>query len=271
MSEVLLRTDLFVTTALRANPTLHQRTAALASELNAPIVPRNHQSVPELFAQHPEAERALLVQTDRLTLADRDGHTFFYHPNMAFLRLGNLLRGFRDLLVDATQLQPGESVLDATLGYASEAVLCAYLVGETGEVHGIEAVPELGIVVREGMKVVETDQVRLNAAMRRVQVVHLGDHLDYLRACPSKRYDVICFDPFFGEELKNSEQFAPIRSFGDHSELLPEAVEEARRVARRRILIKTTRWSKSLEQYGITERISSRSGKVAYGVVELGS
>jgi hypothetical protein len=126
---------------------------------------------------------------------------------------------------------------------------------------------ELGLVVREGLQTVTTDQAILNAAMRRVRVVHLGHHLDYLRACPSRRYDVVCFDPFFGEVLEGSEPFAPIREFGDHGPLLPEALSEARRVARRRVLVKAVRWSDTLAALGITDRCDSRTGKVVYGIL----
>lgn len=227
---------------------------------------RGNDGLPVLFAANPDAGRALVVQTNRLLLATRDGQELFYHPNMAFLRLGNLLRDGRDLLIAAAELQPGESVLDATLGFASEAILCAHVLGESGEVHGIEAVPELGIVVREGLKTVVTEQRLLNEAMRRVRVVHLGDHLDFLRACPAARYDVVCFDPFFGELMPGSTPLGPLRAFGHHAPLLREAITEARRVARRRVLVKTEKWSSLLADLGITERVASRSGKVMYGV-----
>lgn len=262
-----LRADLFVTTALEAPPALEARARTIAAELTAPYVPRRDLGMAKLFKARPEAERAILVQTGRLLLLTRDGKEFFYHPNMAFLRLGNLLRGGRDLLTEAAGIGPGDSVLDATLGHASEAILCAHVVGETGEVHGIEAVPELGIVIREGLQSVVTDQVILNAAMRRIRVVHLGHHLDFLRACPSGRYDVVCFDPFFEEVLPNSESFVPLRVFGEHGGLLPEALAEARRVARARVVIKAVRWADTLDALGITERFDSRSGKVVYGVV----
>ena len=91
--------------------------------------------------------------------------------------------------------------------------------------------------------------------------------LDYLRVCPSRRYDVVCFDPFFGEVLAGSAPFAPIRAFGDHGPLLPEALTEARRVARRRVLVKAVRWSDTLAALGITERCDSRTGKVVYGIL----
>jgi hypothetical protein len=261
------RTDLFVTTALKPKPELIERARAFADELNAPIVPRRDEGMPRLFGAAPDAMRALVVQSDRLLLVDRDGHEFFYHPNMAFLRLGNLLRGGRDLLIEAGELKPGDSVLDCTLGYASEAILCAHVVGDGGEVHGVEAVPELGLTVREGLKTVTTDHKALNEAMRRVAVVHLGHHLDFLRACSDRRYDVVCFDPFFDTELTGSAPFAPIRFFGAHEPLGADALREARRVARRRVLVKTEKWSPRLEELGVTERVTSRNGKITYGVV----
>jgi hypothetical protein len=263
------RTDLLVTTSLTPAPALEERARMFAAELSVPFVPRRDEGLPRLFAAHPDASRALLVQTHRLLLAARDGKAeLFYHPNMAFLRLGNLLRGGRDLLIEAGRIGSGDLVLDATLGYASEAILCAHVAGETGTVHGVEAVPELGVVVREGLQTVTTDHQALNAAMRRVRVVHLGHHLDFLRSCPAGSYDVICFDPFFPVVLPDSETFAPLRAFGDHGALLPEAVAEARRVARRRVVVKAVRWdAAALEALGVRERYDSKSGKVAYGVL----
>ncbi len=261
------RANLFVTTALKETPALVATAQAHAAELNAPFLPRNDQNFAKLLAARPAARRALIVQAERLLLADRDGHELFYHPNMAAPRLRTILSGGRDLLLEAAALAPGDSVLDCTLGYAAEAILCAHVVGDTGEVHGVEAVPELGLVVREGLQTVVTDQTLLTDALRRVCVVHLGHHLEYLRACPSNRYDVVCFDPFFGELLPNSENFSVLRAFGDHTRLAPEAVREARRVARRRVVIKSARKSSFLETLGVAEVFGSSHGKVVYGVL----
>ncbi len=263
----LRRTDLFVTTALEPSPELEARAQVFAEELNAAYAPRGDEGMPRLFGDNPDAERALIVQTHRLLLLTRAGEELFYHPNMAFLRLGNLLRGGRDLLIEAADLRPGDRVLDATLGYAAEAILCAHAVGEAGQVDGVEAVPELGVVVREGLQTVVTEHRALNAAMRRVRVVYLGHHIEYLRSCRTGSYDVVCFDPFFEEILRDSETFAPLRRFGNHGALLPEALTEAQRVARRRVLVKSVRWASTLSDLGITRRYDSRSGKVAYGVL----
>jgi len=264
------RTDLFVTTSFRPSPEREAHALRLCAELSAPYVLRGDFGLPRLFRDRPGSERTLVAQAERLLLVSKTGAEFFYHPNTAFLRMGNVLRGGRDLLLEAAELRPGDQVLDATLGYAAEAILCAHAVGETGEVHGVEAVPELGIVVREGLQSVTTDQKMLNEAMRRVCVVHLGHHLDFLRACPAGRYDVVCFDPFFEQVLTGSEPFAPIRAFGEHGPLLPEALDQARRVARRRVLVKAVKWAETLPALGITERVTSRSGKVAYGVLPGG-
>lgn len=268
--DIPLRTDLGITSNLGHRypaKELATQIARLAAELHAPILPRLGQGLPKLFARYPEIQRILIVQKDRLLLVGRNGEELFYHPNTAYLRLQTILRGGRDLLLDAADLQAGDSVLDTTLGYAAEAILCAHAVGETGEVHGIEAVPELGVVVREGLQTVVTEGDAINAAMRRVKVVHIGHHLDFLRACPSRRYDVVCFDPFFGEILHGSSTFDSIRAFGEHAPLLPEALREAQRVARRKVLVKAVKWSETLADFGITASVRSRSGKVVFGVL----
>ena len=264
-----LRTDLFVTTALSPKPEMHKRAKTFARELSATVVQRGKKGLPELFIQNPAAERALVVQAgNRLHLTARSGEQFFYHPNMAYLRLRNFERGFPDSLFEAAQFQTGERVLDATLGFASEAILCAHAVGETGQVDGIEAVPELGVVVREGLQTLQTASQTVNAAMRRVRVVHLGHHLPFLLACPKGAYDVVYFDPFFDDTLKNSETFEPLRAFGDHAKLAPEALYEARRIAKRRVIVKASRYTNQLEEWGAGTYFAARAGKVVYGLFD---
>lgn len=265
------RSDIFVTTAARETPVLRETAHALARELHCAFLPRRGAGLPALFAAHSETVRAVVVQTERLLLIDRDGHTFFAHPGIGYLRFGNLLLSGRDTLLDASGAKPGDRVLDCTLGFAAEATLFAHASGDTGVVHGVEAVPEVGVVVRAGLQSVVTKQEKLNAAMRRVQVVHLGSHRDYLRTCADKSYDVVYFDPFFDTVLEDSLSFAPLRVFGDHTRLAPETLADAVRVARRCVVVKTTRWGDTFAELGITERVESKNGKVTYGVVAAGT
>jgi 16S rRNA (guanine1516-N2)-methyltransferase len=258
-------THLFVTTASAATPALRERAAAIAAELQAPILLRYKEPLPRCFERMPGATRAIVVQSSRLLLVHRDGRELFFHPNLGCLRVANQRRGQRDLLLEAAQLQPGDAVLDCTLGYAGEATLMAHQTGDRGEVHGIESVPELGLVVREGLKTVLTDNRRVNEAMARVRVVHLGNNLDYLRQCPTDRYDVVYFDPFFDVAVDVVGNLDDLRFFGDPQPLTVTALTEARRVARRWVIVKTSKWSQKLAQFGITEVFGSDWSKVRYG------
>jgi 16S rRNA (guanine1516-N2)-methyltransferase len=262
-------TDFFVTTSQRPTPELKLQAAALAAELGCTTEPRRKDGLEKLFARRPEAQRVLVVAAERWELISRDGWRFFHHPNLAAIRLKNLLGGKRDLLLDAAQLAPGDRVLDATLGLGGEATLCAWAVGDAGAVHGIEAIPELGVVVRNGLAHTKTESQTLNAAMRRVKVIHLGHHLEFLKTCPDDTYDVICFDPFFDVSLSPTENLGSLRAFGEHAPLLPETLTEARRVARKRIVVKSERFSSLLDSLEIPERVTSRQSKLVYGVIEI--
>lgn len=262
--------SLIVTTSHRPDAALRARAQTFAEELECPLVTRHAEGMPTLFKRFPEVERGLVVQHQRLLLVDRTGHEVFFHPNLGAMRLRNVLRGEPDYLLEAMQLQPGEAVLDCTLGYAGEATLCAHRVGDSGEVHGIEGSRALGIVVREGLQSFVTDKAALNAAMRRVRVVHLGHHLEFLRTCPDRRYDIVYFDPFFDVAVdQQQEGLIPLKAFGDHSPLTEEALVHARRIARRRVIVKTARWSSQLESFGITEVVGAKNGRVVYGVIPI--
>lgn len=264
-------TDIFVTTSQRPTPALKLRAAEIADELGCPVEPRGKDGLEKLFARRPDAGRTVIVASERWELISRDGWRFFHHPNLAAIRLKNVLGGKRDLLLEAAQLQPGDQVLDATLGLGSEATLCAWAVGDTGAVHGIEAIPAMGVVVRNGLAHTRTASPTLNAAMRRIKVVHLGHHLEFLKTCPDDSYDVICFDPFFDVSLNPTENLSGLRAFGDHAPLLPETLIQAWRVARKRIVVKTERFSSLLDTLEISERVTSRQSKLVYGVIETGS
>ncbi|MBC7806574.1 MAG: hypothetical protein H7145_10525, partial [Akkermansiaceae bacterium] len=117
------RADLFVTTAAQETPALRAQAVLLAEELHCGVVSRRGSGMPKLFESLPDARRAVVVQPNRLLLVDRDGHSFFQHPNMGYLRFGHVSTGGQDALLEATEAASGDAILDCTLGYASEATL----------------------------------------------------------------------------------------------------------------------------------------------------
>jgi 16S rRNA (guanine1516-N2)-methyltransferase len=260
---------LAVTTSVNPPPALEALAQNYAAELQAPYVPRTGLSLPDVFAIS-DSHRLLVVGVDRLRLRDRDTDTeYFFHPNLFQVRASNVLRGAPDHFLNATQIGPGDSILDCTLGFASEAGLAALVVGETGQVTGLESVPELALVTRLGVQSFVLGSARLTAVLRRVQVV-TGDSRTYLPSCADNSVDVVYFDPFFEHRLRGSEMsVSPLFVFGNPAPLDSETVHQARRVARRRVVIKHPRDEPLPPPVGdwITETVASRKRRVVYSVI----
>lgn len=261
---------LAVTTSVKPSSAIEAQARAYAAEIAAPFVPRFGLSVSDVFAQ-ADAARLLIAGADHLRLRDRDSGTeYFFHPNLFQVRAANVLRGAPDHFLEATQLAPGGSLLDCTLGFASEASLAALVVGETGSVTGLESVPELALVTRVGVQSFVLHSQVLTQALRRVQVV-TADSADYLPLCADASVDVVYFDPFFEHRLSGSEfSVSPLFVFGNPAPLKAEAVAEARRVARRRVVIKHPRdepLPKRVQEW-VTQPLSSRKRRVVYSVLD---
>lgn len=261
---------LAVTTSVRPDPALEAQARAIAAELSAPFLPRTGLSVADVFTAS-DAARLLIAGADHLRLRDRaTGAEYFFHPNLFQVRAANVLRGAPDHFLEATELTPGDSLLDCTLGFASEASLAALAVGETGQVTGLESVPELALVTRLGVQQFELHSGALTQALRRVQVV-TADSAEYLPLCASGSVDVVYFDPFFEHRLSGSEvSVSPLFVFGNPAPLQAETVAEARRVARRRVVIKHPRDEPLPErvQIWVTATLSSRKRRVVYSVLD---
>ncbi|MGZ4112572.1 MAG: class I SAM-dependent methyltransferase, partial [Tumebacillaceae bacterium] len=90
-----------------------------------------------------------------------------------------------------------------------------------------------------------------------------------LRAQPDRSVDVIYFDPMFRRTVQKSDAIEPLRLLGDDSPLSLEAVEEAKRVARRCIVLKERWYSQEFERLGFRLPRKS-SGSTNYGVIEIG-
>jgi len=260
---------LAVTTAVKPSAAVEAQAAGLAAELQAPLVPRLGRPLPQIFAES-EAARLLIAGVDHLRLKDRaTGTEYYFHPNMFLIRGSNVLRGEPDHFLQATRLSRGDTLLDCTLGFASEAALASLIVGESGLVLGLESVPELAAVTRAGIQGFPMPSAALGAALRRVQVA-AADYGAYLRGCQPRSFDVVYFDPFFENRLTGSESsVSPLFVFANPAPLDPAAVREACRVARRRVVIKHPRHEPLPPEVSarVTETVGSRKSRLVYGVI----
>ncbi|NPV47641.1 MAG: class I SAM-dependent methyltransferase [Armatimonadetes bacterium] len=208
----------------------------------------------------------VVVGPERVTYHEpaRDLH-YFYHPGMAKVRLHSHRRGDPDPMIQAMDAQPGDEVLDCTLGRASDALLVSWVVGETGRVVGLEASAVLAALVRDGIARYADPSAALTAALRRIRC-QWADYREYLPECPDGAFDVVYFDPLFDEPLETSPAMAPLRLLAERAPLTAETVAEAARVARRRVVIKQRRGSGLWHRIPVDRVVHGRSARVEYGV-----
>jgi len=257
-----------VTTGLTSASDTIKRAIEIAGQLDAPYIRRRGRGIASILAD-TGADYVLIVQADRLALSD--GATlYYYHPNMLLVRGLNVLRGMRDLYVDAAQFKPGESVLDCTLGFACEASLAALAVGPEGHVTGLESEPALATLTRIGLAEFSLATPPLREAMRRVNVI-TSDYASFIQTAHGKSFDVVSFDPFFDERIDGSEHSVnPLARFGNNRPLDAAAVLRAREVARRRVILKHPRNATLPPELAalFPRVIASRKGPTAYSLFE---
>lgn len=214
-----------------------------------------------------EQDDVLVVGKERFELYHSDGEKFFFHPNSAMFRAKRLLKGETDPFVEAAQLTPGDKVIDCTLGLASDAIIASLAVGKEGAVCGVEKSPLLAFLVETGLQAWETDLSALNQAMKRIRVTS-GDNLEYLRRLEDDSADVVYFDPMFDEGIAASDGIAPLRKLAHADFNLSGCVEEALRVARKRVVLKDHWKSPRFEACGFDVK-RRKTALFHYGVLEL--
>lgn len=256
----------FVTTTRRPSPQQEQQARRLAAELGLPFIRRRDRAL-DCPEQAP-ACAFLVVERDGLAVHVA-GRRLAYHPGMALHRIRALQAGGTDPMVEAMGLRGGEQVLDATLGLGSDALVAAYAAGPRGSVTGVEKVPALAALTREGLRRYPWEQPALAEAAARIRVV-ADDHRAFMERCGKGSFDVVYFDAMFDRTLPGSSAMAAWRLVADEAPLAPEAVALALKVARRRVVVKDRRDSpRLLALLSPPRRVGGRSSRVEYGVWEL--
>ena len=129
---------LIVTTAGRTNEEMIEKAMQTAKELGLRYIERGKRTVKGMKERY--AEDILVVGKERLELFSTDSNEpFFFHPNSASFRLKRIMKGEEDSFVEAAGLAAGMSLLDCTMGMASDAIVASHVVGGEGRITGIEA------------------------------------------------------------------------------------------------------------------------------------
>ncbi len=256
---------MLVTTTPRPDERLLEQAARLAEELAARRVDRSKHTLAALMKQSGDPYM-LVAGREGLRLADCSGGEWFFHPSMATVRVKRLLAGSGDAMLAAAGVRPGDTVVDCTMGLATDAIVFAHAVGPSGRVTALESEPLPYVLAREGLSGYRCEPEPLEQAMRRVQPV-LADHLSYLKSLPDRSADIVYFDPMFRKSAAGSA-IEPLRGMANRAALQPEAVAEAMRVARRTVVMKEHNRSGEFERLGFRPVMSGQS-KITYGVIAL--
>lgn len=200
---------------------------------------------------------------------------------MALLRMINLLKGEADRFLEAAEIRKGDCFLDATMGLGSDTLLASWAAGQSGQVTALESSPLIYALVREG--ITEMSSLRppkLKNALKerawselirgteKIMLFH-SDHLDYLRSLKDRSYDIVYFDPMFNSTVDSSASIKPLKLWSDSTGLRLEAVEQACRVARRKVLLKERKGSGEFDRLGFTIVPSGKYSSFHYGEINL--
>jgi 16S rRNA (guanine1516-N2)-methyltransferase len=280
-----------VTTSLHPSPAEAEAARAAARRWGLPLAERRNRSLGDLRAAEavdglllltarsaklwlpppspglpPDAELSLSPATAQpphpaLSPEGSGERVMAWSPGMGALRAKRVAKQLalgrprvpaeRDPFFEAADLRPGDAVLDCTLGLGADALVAAVAVGAAGRVVGIEGSVPLAAWVAEGLA------RHGDPAAARIEI-RAGDHGAILASLPDRCFDVVCFDPMFRHARAEPGGFDVVRFLADARPLTREAVAQARRVARRWVLVKDGAPGWDLARLGLTPMPSAR-------------
>lgn len=243
-----------------------QRALALAEESGAVYVRRANQSLDELRRRYGDKD-ILVILENAVRLSGSSENPMVFHPSMSYVRAKRVLKGEPDLLLEAAGVMPGDHVVDCTAGLGADSIMFAVGTGESGKVTAMESSFPLYMLLKEGLRSYKSAIPAFNSALARIEV-RFTDHLEGLRLMPENSADIVYFDPMFRDPTLESSALSPLRSYANGAALAEEAIAEARRVARKAVVLKEKRDSGEFERLGFEKPARGRS-KITYGVMHL--
>lgn len=262
----MLKESIKVTTTKKPTDDQLLKVENVQKKLNLSYVERKNDSIARML-DRDNCEYFLVVKRDKLVLTDGCSE-LYWHPNMAIMKIKATRDGEIDPIIKAMDLQKGDSVLDCTLGFAADALVVSSYVGEDGIILGTEVNKYIAYLTQDGLKNYYIEDEEIKSSMRRINVIN-ANYNDYLKSLSDNSFDVVYFDPMFKAPNKKSAFMNSLRPFAEHSYITLDTVQEALRVARKRVVAKDRMFSKELEDIGFKDFYGGGArGSAKYGVME---
>lgn len=247
---------MIITTSSRETRELAEEAGKIAELLQIDCIQRNKKSLASLQALYQDV---LILSQEGLVLHLENGEKLSFHPDTAILRM----KAPRDPLLELIGQEP-LTILDTTMGLASDSIVMA---SQGHQLMALEKSPVIHLIVSRGLATYQTSFTALEKAMRSIKTC-CADSLTYLKAQLDQSVDIIYCDPMFSENIAESHNLAGLEQLADYSTLTPAFLAEAKRVARKKIILKAHFRDDSFERFGF-QRLVRPNQKFHYGVIEL--
>mgnify|MGYP006287075325 CR=1 FL=1 len=249
-----------IVTTPRKREDIEPRAIETSRRLRLPYIPRNDRSYTRMMEDTGAA--AIYVEGSEAPFIHSGKGRLFFHENTAGMRTKKPV--VSDKVVKALDVRADYLVLDCTLGLATDALVVASCLGG-GRVIGLESNVMIADIVKRGLKDYSFTSSRLESAAARIKVIHSA-HTDFLKKSGDGEYDCVYFDPMFEKTIEESSSMQRLRAVADTSPLSPDAVREACRVARHRVVVKCRRGC--FGELEFTDVYPS-GNRIIYGIVEV--
>ena len=248
--------NIIVTTSVKTNLELNGKAQQLADDLRLKYIIRNKETIKQLLSS---VDGVLVVYKNKLSYFENDSELFF-HLDTTALKIKN---SDNEPLVEIIE-EKEQSILDCTMGLAGDSILLSYY---GHKVISLEKNNIIHLITTNGLKNYISPNKEINKAMRKIKT-HNIDCLDYLKQCPNDNYDIIYFDPMFSHNITESNNLEGILPLANTTFPYEEFVKEAKRVARKKIIVKAHFKDTVFEKYNFT-RITRNNTKVHYGFINI--
>ena len=244
---------------------LTEKAQALAEELGIPFAERENKGISYLIKKY-ELDCMFVEEDESLKVIRSDGEVLSHHYGMAAPRIRQIAKKQDITFPEIADVKEGDRVLDCTMGMASDALVLAYLTGKEGSVTSLESSPVIYAVTSYGLDQMsqKVNPLPLRESAGRIKPV-FTNYETYLNNCDDNMFDIVYFDPMFEEPIYASSGIAPLRRDADYTPLKQEILQEALRVARKRVVVKHKEGT--LKQLSFDTRMGGKYSAIAYGIL----
>ena len=246
--------NFIITTNVKTSQHLIDTANNLAKKFGVKVVPRQKKTIKELITCY---EKILVVYKDKYVYYEKDVKLFF-HPDTAMFRIKNNNDVLCEILKDCT------SVFDATLGLGRDSIVLSY---NDKKVVACESSEIIYFITSTGLKNYKTENEKLNSAMKKI-TCYKENSLDFLKKMPDNSFDAVYFDPMFQENIKESENLTALKKVADNNYLTTELLDQAKRVAKKKIVLKAHFKDSTFEKFNFWRRVRENT-KFHYGIIDL--